>query len=134
MEKKCKRSKECWCSKSIVERMTRAKPFLIKLQNIKASDRAKFLKNSPSCLVRFLSECGLNVLKGNVQLTSTQYRDLKPHKGTLLQLSSPSITLKDRRNILLKKKQGGFFPTLIPIIASVVASFAGEAVAKAIGV
>jgi hypothetical protein len=83
-------------------------------------------------LITLLAECGLNVLKGNMNLTDDQYASLKPHRRMLLKVSGIKTTLKDRRQALANKK-GGFLPVILPIILSALSGFAGQAVSKAVG-
>ena len=134
MDKKCKRAKQCWCKAPLKDRVTHFTPLLNKLRHAKLKERIKLLKNASTCFVRFLAECGLNILKENLQLDAPQYTRLKPHKQTLLSLSKPMLSLSERRDVLMKKKKGGFLPVFVPIVASALASFLGEAVAKAVGV
>jgi hypothetical protein len=73
------------------------------------------------------------VLKGNLKLSNGQYKALKPYKNSLLKSSEPLTTLKEKKAALLKKK-GGALPLLIPIVLSALGSFAGKALAEAVGV
>lgn len=129
----CKGVVDCTCSKSVFDRMSEFEPFLKELKRAPPSKRVLLLEGAPSCLIRLLCECGLNILRGNLKLKKTQYERLKPYKATLLKLSKPFTHLKEKREDLLKKK-GGVLPVLIPIVLSALASFAGEAIAKAVGV
>jgi hypothetical protein len=130
---KCRGSKgECWCSRRLHERFEH---YLKQLKEINAADgeqRVLLLRKAPPCLITLLSECGLNVLKGNLKLTDDQYDKLKPHRRMLLRVSRDNATLKERRSALAKKK-GGFLPVVLPIILSALSGFAGQAVSKAIG-
>jgi hypothetical protein len=131
-KKKCK-GVTCVCSKSVLDRVAEFEPFLKELQNSSPDKRISLIKRAPSCLIRFLCECGLNILRGNLKLSDQQYEELKPHKTSLLKFSKAFSTQKERRQALLKKK-GGALPVLIPIVLSALASFAGEAIARAVGV
>lgn len=131
-KKKCKWSKNCDCSKSAKERFSKFQPLLKKMISGKPKTRMRLLKKAPTCLIRFLSECGLNILKGNLDLKEDQYERLRPHKRLLLKVSEPSLSLNERRKILLRKK-GGFLPVLIPIAATILGGVVGDAISKAIG-
>jgi hypothetical protein len=129
MGKKCPGSKGvCCCNQTPEERCKHFLPTLKLLSDASPSKRVQLVRQA-----RLLSECGLNVLKGNVKLNKNQYATLKPHKRVLLSVSHPSASLKDRRAALTKKK-GGFLPVVLPIILSALSGFAGQAVAKAVGI
>ena len=132
-KKKCKGVANCVCFKSVFDRVSKFEPFLKAIEKAPPSERILLLEGAPSCLIRFLCECGLNILKGNLKLKKKHYKLLKPFKTSLLKLCKPFASLNERRQDLLKKK-GGALPVLIPIVLSALASFAGEAIAKAVGV
>ncbi len=123
---------ECWCKRKLDERFQYYLPKLEEINAVKGSERALLLKKAPPCLITLLAECGLNVLKGNMNLTDDQYASLKPHRRMLLKVSGIKTTLKDRRQALANKK-GGFLPVILPIILSALSGFAGQAVSKAVG-
>ena len=58
--------------------------------------RKKLVKDSPSEVIRCVSECCHNVLKGNVHLSSAQ-KKLYPSRQHLRRLASKSISVK-RKN------------------------------------
>ena len=89
-----------------------AKPALIKA----------ILKGASPDLIKALSECSLNVLKGNVRLTPTQKRQLARHKLGLRTLAKKGTSLKRRRLILQK---GGFLGALIKPILGVLSGLIG---------
>ena len=126
-KKKCRRAKNCVCSESMKAKLEKHMPFLKKLMEAPVKKRVQIIKRAPSCLIRYLSECALNVLKGNLKLSDDQYVKLKPHKQVLLRVSKPSLSMRERRKILLKKK-GGVLPALIPMVLPILGSlFAGVA-------
>jgi hypothetical protein len=131
--KKCKGSAECICLKSVEERVSEFEPLLREIERAHPRERPSLINKAPSCLIRFLCECGLNVLKGNLKLSNGQYKALKPYKNSLLKSSEPLTTLKEKKSALLKKK-GDALPLLIPIVLSALGSFAGKALAEAVGV
>lgn len=127
--KACKSVKNCWCLKSIQERLLHYHPELKLLNEASPKRRTEILRNATPCLVRLLCESGLNVLKGNINLKDDQYEKLKPHKRLLLFVSKPAISLKQRREALTKKK-GGFLPVILPTLLSAIAGFAGQTLAR----
>ena len=75
--------------------------------------RKKLVKDSPSEVIRCVSECCHNVLKGNVHLSSAQ-KKLYPSRQHLRRLDSKSISVKKKKQILNQK--GGFLPLLAPAL------------------
>lgn len=122
----------CWCQKDLKTRFEHYRPMLQKLSTAPVKEREAILKRAPSCLIKLLSECGLNVLKGNVKLTDHQYARLKPHRRLLLHVSRPTASVKERRDALVQKK-GGFLPIILPMLLSALSGFAGKSIAKAVG-
>lgn len=130
--KKCRKIKSCWCNKPIQDRLVHFSPQLRLLAKSDLQRSREILKTASPCLIRLLCESGLNVLKGNIKLSDSQYKKLKPHKKLLLFVSKPTIPLHLRKKEFQKKK-GGFLPVVLPILLSAIAGFAGEAIAKATG-
>ena len=91
--------------------------------------RKKLVKDSPSEVIRCVSECCHNVLKGNVHLSSAQKKKLYPNRQHLRRLASKSISVKKKKNILNKK--GGFLsllaPALLPLLGKAVIGGIGGA-------
>jgi len=71
--------------------------------------------------VKTLSECSLNLLRGNVKLTPGQKRKLQKHKVVLRKLADRHVSLSSKKNVV---QPGGFlFPLLgavLPTIASLI--------------
>ena len=89
-----------------------AKPALIKA----------VLKGASPDLINTLSECSLNILKGNVRLTSAQKKQLCRYKQSLRALSKKGTLLKRRKQILQK---GGFLGALLKPVLSVLGGLLG---------
>lgn len=128
---KCRNRLKCVCEKNVHERFEHFKPVLEKYGEGNLKEKKKILKKAPSCLVRLFSECGHNILKGNVKLPDAQYKKLKPHKRLLLLMSNPSKSLKEKKFALLKKK-GGFIQVVLPYLLTALSGFAGQALAKSV--
>lgn len=128
---KCKK-KSCVCTKQILDRLKYFLPIFKKLKQAKAKDRKEILKSSSPCLVRLVSECGYNILKGNVQLPKAQYKKLKPYKRLMLYLSKPKVPIKDKKAALVRKQGGAFPAVVLPLLFSAISGFAGEALAKSV--
>jgi hypothetical protein len=123
--------KKCVCKKPVKKRLLHFLPILTQLRKSDAGKRREILKAASPCLVHLISECGHNILKGNLCLPEDQYKNLKPHKRLMLLMSKPTLSIKLRRDALLKKK-GGFLPVILPFLLSAISGFAGQALAKSI--
>ena len=91
--------------------------------------RKKRVKDSPSEVIRCVSECCHNVLKGNVHLSSAQKKKLYQSRQHLRRLASKSISVKKKKQILNQK--GGFLsllaPALLPLLGKAVIGGIGGA-------
>ena len=84
------------------------------------------LKEADNDLLKCLSECAYNVLRGNVRLTKPQKTKLAKHKQKLRKVADRKTSLKLKRKLV---QSGGFLPALLaPLLVSVIAPLAGEAV------
>lgn len=92
--------------------------FLKVLAKCNAKQRKALILNINPNLLKCLCECSLNVLKGNVKLTSNQKKQLSRHKRTLRTLVDRKISTKRKKKILQK---GGFLPALLAPILSTLA-------------
>lgn len=80
------------------------------------------LKGASPDLVQALSECSLNVLKGNVRLTPAQKRSLCKYKLSLRSLAKKGVSIKKKKEILQK---GGFIGALLKPVLGVLGSVLG---------
>ena len=81
--------------------------------------RKKLVKDSPSEVIRCVSECCHNVLKGNVHLSSAQ-KKLYPSRQHLRRLASKSISVRKKK---LNQKGGVLSllaPALLPLLGKAV--------------
>lgn len=88
------------------------------------SKASKNIQNSivgsaPRDLIDTICECAHNVLKGNVSLTSDQYKKLKRYRTQLRELSSRRTSLKRKRSLLQK---GGFLGAILARVAPILAN------------
>ena len=83
--------------------LCKAKPNLIKA----------IIKEAPSELINVISECALNILKGNVKLKSSQLKKLCRHKHCLRILAKKRTSVKKRKKYL---QSGGFIGALLPAL------------------
>ena len=84
------------------------------------------VKGANPDLLKCLSECAHNILKGNIPLTPEEKAELIKYKQKVRQVANKRIALKTKRKTL---QTGGFLPALLaPLLSSVIAPLAGQAV------
>jgi len=92
------------------------------LKTVDPKLRKVILANSKSELVKILSECSLNLLRGNVKLKPCLKRKLRKHRAHLRKLADKSVSLssikKDnvRRRCFLLSLLGAVLPTIASLI------------------
>jgi len=92
------------------------------LQVLKTADpklRKDILANCKSEILKTLSEYSLNLLRGNVKLTSCQKRKLRKHRVHLRKLADKRVLLTYKKKAIVQR--GGF---LLPLIGAVLPSIA----------
>ena len=100
--------------------MTLTKKQLRDLQLIKTCPKAlrkDLLKKLPSHSVKAICECTLNVLKGNVPLSTYQKKSLRKYKATLRKIGTKKGSLFHKKKLIIQS--GGFLNILIPAALSV---------------
>lgn len=89
---------------------------LKKLAKCSAKERKALLAKGGKPLQLCLRECAINILKGNVHLSKSQFKRLKKYKNKLRDLSKKNTSTKKRLHI---EQRGGFLPLLLaPIVGS----------------
>ena len=83
------------------------------------------LKGASPDLIKALSECSLNILKGNVHLTPAQKKQLSRYKQSLRALARRGTSVKRRKQILQK---GGFIPLVLKPILNLAGGILGSLV------
>ena len=84
------------------------------------------LKGANTDLLKCLSECAYNILRGNVKLTAVQKTRLTKYKQKLRKVADRKTSLKQKQKIV---QTGGFLPALLaPLLTTVIAPLAGEAI------
>ena len=84
--------------------LAKAKPKLAK----------QLIAGAKPSLVKTLSQCSKNVLRGNLPLNTTQKRKLSRYANSLRTLSKKSGTVKKKKVLLMK---GGFAGALAGVVA-----------------
>jgi len=81
--------------------------------------RKAILANSKSELVKTLSECSLNLLRGNVKLTPCQKKKLRKHRVHLRKLADKRVSISSKKKAIVQR--GGF---LLPLLGAVLPTIA----------
>ena len=90
---------------------------LIKTKNEKL--RKAILEHADPELIRALSECAHNILRGNVKMTPREKTRLRKYQTKLRLIARKNVSVKQKRRNL--QQTGGFLPALLaPLAASVV--------------
>ncbi len=102
--------------------------YLKLLHGAKPAYRKTLLQQAKPEVIKLLSDCALNILKGKLLLTQQEKRKLQPHKKKLRTLANKRTSVKAKKKLL---QQGGFLPAfLIPILAAVGGNLAGVVMSK----
>lgn len=92
--------------------------------------RSGVIDNADKALIDCLSECALNILRGNVELTEGQKKKLKSYRRKLRALAIEKVSVKHKKDIL---QRGGFLGALLaPLAASVLTPVVSGLVKKII--
>ena len=76
--------------------------------------RKAIISNCNKNLLNSISECVLNVLNGNIQLSNFAKRKFKKHKSTLCSLADKRLPLTAKKRIIIQR--GGFLLPLFTIL------------------
>jgi hypothetical protein len=67
--------------------------------------------------IKSLCECILNVVNGNIPITSHHVKNLKPYQNTIYKVVSKRVPIKSKKKLLVQKGSG-----FVPVIATIVGS------------
>lgn len=87
--------------------------FLQLLINCHKKQRRAILQTLSERQLRVLSEIILNLLRGNIPISSKEKRKLFRKRRALYQLASKRVSSKDKKKILVQQG-GGLLDTLLP--------------------
>jgi len=90
------------------------------LKNAKPKLRKAILSNCNKELINTISECVLNVLRGNVKLTDCQKRRLHKFRDQLRSVAGRRVSLAAKKRII--NQSGGFLVPFLSAILPTVAS------------
>ena len=102
--------------KGVFEKLKRNLKAMKSLLKADPAKRKQILKEGTNELITCLVDSAINVLKGNVPLTSCQYKALKRRKKLIRALADPKTGVHLKRGLLIKQKGSGFF---LPLLAAV---------------
>lgn len=97
-------------------RLKRNASLLSALYHATPKKRKDILIHGSPDFIQALCEIALNLLKGNIPLSPSQFKKLKRQKTIIKLLSDKKTTLK-RKHQVLKKQTGGF---LLPLLAAAI--------------
>ena len=98
-------------------KLLRHKDELRLLSHAKPRTVRAIIKTADNNLLKSLCECCLNVLKGNIPMTTKQRQKLSKYKLNLRKLSKKGTSRKQKISLLQK---GGFLSALIPTVLSAI--------------
>ena len=98
------------------ERLKRNALLLKALYHAKPSKRKDILKHCSPDFLQALCELSLNLLKGHLKVSPSQYRQLNRQKNIIRLLADKKTSLK-RKHQVLKKQTGGF---ILPLLSAAV--------------
>ena len=88
------------------------------------------LRGADNDLIKCLSECALNVLKGNIVLNREEKTNLIKYRQKIRKIANKKIALKNKHKIV---QTGGFAAALLaPLIKPIIAPLAGKLITSAI--
>ena len=94
----------------------------IRSKNAKPKLRRAIISDGGKELINSINECVLNVLNGNIPMSTLRKRKLKKHKLALRRLADKRMRHSAKKRLLVQK--GGFLlpllSTVLPILASVI--------------
>ena len=75
-------------------------------------------------LILALCEGAINIIKGNVRLTTSQFHKLAPYQREVRHLAKPGSDWKEKREFL-RKQSGGFLGLLLKPLAGLLGGLLG---------
>ena len=72
--------------------------------------RKSLINGAPPEIMKVLSECALNILKGTITLTNDEKTKLRKHKNQLRQMATTRVSNRQKKKIVQK---GGMLKALL---------------------
>ena len=102
-----------------MERVKEHIPLLRLLAHSTPSQRRELLRRAAPGLIHCLCECALNILKGNIKLTTREKTFLKKYKTKLRHLTNRKVPLARKKKVLTQRGGGAnFLPTILKAVLS----------------
>ena len=115
----------------MTSRVKRQAPLLLALAKAHPHVCRVILRGADKDLIQCLSECALNILKGNVTLKPAEKARLTKYRQKLRKVADKKVSLKQKHKIV---QTGGFAPALLaPLLAPVIAPLAKQVIGGLFG-
>ena len=97
-----------------MEKLRDHRTFLQMLSKSNPKYRKTLINGAPPEIMKLLSECALNILKGTITLTKDEKSNLRKHRNQLRQMATPKISTRTKKKIVQK---GGMLQAMLkPIL------------------
>lgn len=110
-------------------RIKRNAPLIRALYYAAPKKRRDILAHGSPDFIQALCEIALNVLKGNVPLSKSQYSKLKTRKKVIRLLVDKRTGFK-RKQQALAKQTGGFLPILLSTVLPILGGIIGDVIQR----
>ncbi len=97
-----------------MEKLRDHRAFLQMLSKSTPKYRKTLINGAPPEIMKLLSECALNILKGTITLTKDEKSNLRKHRNQLRQMATPKVSTRTKKKIVQK---GGMLQAMLkPIL------------------
>ena len=93
-----------------MEKLKDYRVFLEMLSKSNPKYRKSLINGAPPEIMKVLSECALNILKGTITLTNDEKTKLRKHKNQLRQMATTRVSNRQKKKIVQK---GGMLKALL---------------------
>ena len=91
-------------------------PAFKRLVRANPTEAKQIIRKGKKDFIDSISECSLNVLNGNVEISPERKRKLQRYKKQIRFISKKQSSLKKRKDVLQK---GGFLNILVPVLGAI---------------
>jgi len=106
------------------KRLLAQEPFLRLISRSSPKKRKQLLQQASKKELTTLFEICLNIIKGNIPLNSTQFKNLKRHKKLIRTLSNKKVSFKEKKKNLTQKGKGigvaAIASLVLPLLAKLI--------------